>query len=196
MSEAGKSLPGMTPGQIEEVSFTNGYKLAVKDQKIYFIEPDGLGNAAPVDAHFVLELIVTLKSEQESILAALEETQHLLKDHGPQGRNYTNEQYVTLQQALAVQEDTIKFLDSKLVEAQQTIARQWEALEQIAHPRHSYHSEAISTARAALGNKEQGTLTFPNCPICNSNNTLAHPNKARTWLCVPCDKVFEDGDQS
>lgn len=49
------------------------------------------------------------------LLATLEETEHLLTDHGPNGRNYTNEQYITIQQELA--------------EAHQTIARQQEAID-------------------------------------------------------------------
>ncbi|MDF9845131.1 MULTISPECIES: hypothetical protein [unclassified Paenibacillus] len=62
------------------------------------------------------------------------------------------------QQTLAVKDDTIKFLDSKLTEAQQTIARQREALEKIANCTGIGYEgawrNAVSLAQAALANKK------------------------------------------
>lgn len=71
------------------------------------------------------ELIQTLKrvpipslicasGQITELLATLEETEHLLTDHGPNGRNYTNEQYVTLQQELAEAQQTIATLSDAL----------------------------------------------------------------------------------
>lgn len=80
-------------------------------------------------------------------------------------------------------------LEKELTEAQQTIARQSAALGW-------YELGKPELARAALGEgAKEEAISFPNCPTCNGNRTIAHPSKAGTWLCVPCDKVFEDGEQ-
>lgn len=83
----------------------------------------------------------------------------------------------------------INELVAALEEAEQTLVRQREALEQIAYPRHSYHSEAISTARAALrgGTKETSS---PACPYCGSKNTIDHPTRTDIRLCVHCEKPY------
>jgi hypothetical protein len=128
MSESGKvSLP--TPERIEEIVFSNGYKIKVKDQKIYFVEPDGLGAAAPADTQFVLELIIALKKEQESMLAALEESRQegerlneICKQLAGEEMLFQDGKYETEMQRV----------QGKLAEAQQTIARQQEVLEFLA----------------------------------------------------------------
>lgn len=123
-----------------------------------------------------------LKKSLRETLAALEETEQTLDQ--PR-RNLLFE----LHNERAHKENAKRQLE----EAQQTIARQREALESIKD--YSYDDEVIDIVNAAIcgGAKEVTTLSFPNCPTCNSDRTIAHPSKAGTWLCVPCDKVFEDG---
>lgn len=104
---------------------------------------------------------------------------------------------------------------AKLIIAEQSIARQREALtwygeignyevgnytvvngESLLDEWESFvQQDAGKRARAALGEGVKGEtiFSFPNCPICNGNKTIAHPSKAGTWLCVPCDRVFEEG---
>lgn len=103
----------MTPERKEEIEFW--YRVAEKAQLIKYVH---------------------------DLLAALEETQHLLQDHGPNGRNYTNQQYVGLGYQLAeekafreetdkelrqAQTENVKLVN-ELAEAQQTIARLTAAL--------------------------------------------------------------------
>jgi|GEM_PF-3743513 len=82
----------------------------------------------------------------------------------------------------------------ELVEAQQTIAQKQQMIDAALSWTWNCGEANMLEVIAALKGKEQIVLTYSNCPICNSNNTLAHPNKAGIWLCVPCDKVFEDGE--
>lgn len=77
------------------------------------------------------KFILASKDIVDDLSAALEETERLLTNHGPQGHNYTNEQYVTLQQAFTVQQEKIKYLNSKLIEAQETIAQQHSLLSKL-----------------------------------------------------------------
>jgi len=60
-----------------------------------------------------------LDKDRVELLAALEETEHLLTDHGPNGRNYTNDQYVTLRLELDSSTKMINRLEKELAEAQQ-----------------------------------------------------------------------------
>jgi tetratricopeptide (TPR) repeat protein len=79
-------------------------------------------------------------------------------------------------------------------EAKQTISNQQSKIDAALSWTWNCGEANMLEVIAALNGKEQTVLTFPNCPVCNSNNTLSHPTKTGTWLCVPCNKVFEEGE--
>ncbi|MEK4488327.1 hypothetical protein NYE44_01570 [Paenibacillus sp. FSL L8-0493] len=91
----------------------------------------------------------------------------------------------------------------ELAEAQQTIARQQEALDFYANQEHwelpsfgrgqsKVTSDRGSKARELL--KEVTTMPVtPNCPTCGNQHPINHPSRPGIYLCVPCDYVYEEG---
>ncbi|WP_405173779.1 hypothetical protein [Paenibacillus sp. FSL H8-0260] len=93
--------------------------------------------------------------------------------------------------------------DTKLAEAQQTIARQREVLDFYANQEHwelpsfgrgqsMVTSDRGSKARELL---EEGTAmpVTSNCPTCGNQHPINHPSRPGIYLCVPCDYVYEEG---
>ncbi|HEY2492709.1 MAG TPA: hypothetical protein VGI33_07355 [Paenibacillus sp.] len=136
---------------------------------------------------------VVLPSEDERVLAALEESQQQMDAY--------KEEYF--------RENAEKVRNKRLlVEAQQTIARQRESLEFLADDDNwswwgEGEDETVTwvggtdpqhAAREVLGNKEGTTVPVtPNCPTCGNQHPIAHPSIPGVWLCVPEDYVFEEG---
>lgn len=188
MSEAGKvSLP--TPERIQELK---GRYEGLQPEDITFMT---VGE--------VVGLLATLEEteqhtydQNEALIAANE----LIAELQEQLSGKTEELAESQQQNERLRKNFM-FSGSALGEAQQTIARLTKALS-FYGSRMCIQPEDVGwnvgfIAREALrkvgeGAKEE-TFSFPNCPSCNGNRTIAHPSKAGTWLCVPCDKVFEEG---
>lgn len=99
--------------------------------------------------------------------------------------------------------------DTELVEAQQTIDRQREALEFLADDDNwswcwvGTEDETVTwvggtdpqqEAREAQGNKKEAAVPVtPNCPTCGNQHPIDHPSRPGIYLCVPCDYVYEEG---
>lgn len=141
------------------------------------------------------------------LLAALEESQQELEcfraKTEPESLGYGAK---WKQKALAAR--------TKLMEAQQTIARQQERERSIIYEVSEIHKEAtagnsgtldradtalnrimlLSSNLLALGNKEGTAVPVtPNCPTCGNQHPIDHPSRPGIYLCVPCDYVYEEG---
>ncbi|WP_340391985.1 hypothetical protein [Paenibacillus sp. FSL E2-0190] len=133
---------------------------------------------------------VVLPSEDERVLAALEESQQRIGKLELYVKSLEFNREDTQKRA----NEKLRERDTELVEAQQIIVRQRKALEFYANQEHwslpsfgrgqsKVTSDRGSKARELL--KEGTTMPVtPNCPTCGNQHLIDHPSRPGIYLCV------------